>query len=350
MVLNPDYFTVDTVRWIRNRNNVGLLQCLLRQQLPLKLLVTAMLDAAFNADVPALACCFCAGLSPQFSNDSNKSCFTEAARRGSLATLEFLCHYLVCDVNNEKMPSLEAAARYGNLHMIQWFWARRKLSVHEQNLCLFTASGKDHFHVVKWLHRQGAHIGAKTVDGRSSLSSAVIVGNVPMLEWFCHQGEDLFQVKANGKGALSLAIEASRPEVARWLFGRGFQLKKGDFGYAFPNSGYRVLSMIFRMTSRIRRANLFHSSILGEKLRLLIGLGRDGDNVGLSVEEVNTSFARFNQYNGKTLEHKCLVTLTNLIGQQSGTLEAGLKAVDSLPISSDCKFNLRELVSINLEQ
>ena len=26
MVLNPDYFTVDSVRWIRNRNNVGLLQ------------------------------------------------------------------------------------------------------------------------------------------------------------------------------------------------------------------------------------------------------------------------------------------------------------------------------------
>ena len=69
----------------------------------------------------------------------------------------------------------------------------------------------------------------------------------------------------------------------------------------------------------------------------------------LSKEEADASFARFNQYNDKTLEHKCLVTLANLIGQQSDTLEAGLKAVDSLPISSDCKFNLRELVSINLE-
>ena len=348
MVLNPNYFTEDTVRWISGSNNVGLLQCLLRQQLSPELLVTAMLDAAYNADVPALACCFSAGLSPQFTNDRDKSCFTEAAHRGSLATLEFLCHYLVCDVNNEKMSALKTAASYGNLHIIQWFWERRKLSQHEQNLCLFTASTEDHFHVVKWLHRQGVHIGAKTVDGRSSLSSAVVVGNVPMLEWFCHQGEDLFQVKADGKGALSLAIEASEPEVARWLFRRGFQLTKGDLDYIFPDSRHRVLIMIFRMTSRIRRANLFHSSFLNQKLRLLIGLGCNRDNGDL-IEEANTSFARFNQYNDKTLEHKCLVTLANLIGQQSGTLKAGLKVVDSLPIPSDCKFNLQELITINLE-
>ena len=244
------------------------------------------------------------------------------------------------------MPALKTAAKYGNLHIIQWFWRRRKLSLQEQNLCLFTASTEDHFHVVKWLHRQGVHIGAKTVDGRSSLSSAVVVGNVPMLEWFCHQGEDLCQVKANGKGALSLAIEASEPEVARWLFRRGFQLTKGDLGYAYLDSRYRVLIMIFRMTSRIRRAHLFHSSFLGEKIRLLIGLGCNKEDL---IEEANTSFARFNQYNDKTLEHKCLVTLANLIGQQSGTLKAGLKVVDSLPIPSDCKFNLQELISINLE-
>ena len=36
-------------------------------------------------------------------------------------------------------------------------------------------------------------------------------------------------------------------------------------------------------------------------------------------------------------------------GQQSGTLEAVLKAVDSLPLVSVGKFNLRELVIINLE-
>ena len=44
-----------------------------------------------------------------------------------------------------------------------------------------------------------------------------------------------------------------------------------------------------------------------------------------------------------------MVTLANLIGQRSGTLEAALKAVDSLPLVSVCKFNLRELVIINLE-
>ena len=44
-----------------------------------------------------------------------------------------------------------------------------------------------------------------------------------------------------------------------------------------------------------------------------------------------------------------MTTLANFIGQQSGTLEAALKAVDSLPLSSVCKFNLRELVIINFE-
>ena len=69
-----------------------------------------------------------------------------------------------------------------------------------------------------------------------------------------------------------------------------------------------------------------------------------------SEEEADASFARFNQYNDKTLEHKCLVAVAKLIEQQSGTLKAGLRVVDSLSISAVCKYNLRELVSINLEQ
>ena len=73
-------------------------------------------------------------------------------------------------------------------------------------------------------------------------------------------------------------------------------------------------------------------------------------NESLSEAEADARFARFNQYNDKTLEHRCLVALANVIQQQSGTVEAGLKVVDSLPISPVCKFNLRELVNINLEQ
>ena len=107
--------------------------------------------------------------------------------------------------------------------------------------------------------------------------------------------------------------------------------------------------MIFKMTSKIARANFFHSCNVDEKLKLLDLLQLDGD--GPSEEEADACFARFNQYNDKTLEHKCIVVLANLIGQQSGALEASLKAVDSLPISSDGKFNLREeLVSINLKK
>ena len=68
-----------------------------------------------------------------------------------------------------------------------------------------------------------------------------------------------------------------------------------------------------------------------------------------SEEEADASFARLNQYSDKTLEHKCLATLVNLIAQQVDTLKEGLKVVDSLPLSSVCKFNLQELLIIKLE-
>ena len=103
------------------------------------------------------------------------------------------------------------------------------------------------------------------------------------------------------------------------------------------------------MMSRIGRAKLFHSSSPNDKSRLIRTLQLDRRNWD-PYEDVDVTFARFNQYNDKTLEHKCLVTLANLIEQQSSTLEAGLQAVDSLTVSSDCKSNLRELVSIILEQ
>ena len=352
MVLDPVHLEQNTIRLISNRNNLGLLHCLLRQQLPPELLATAMLDAAYRGDVPVLTCCFRAGISPQFTDARGESCFTAAALRGSLAVFEFLCNYSGddVDVNNARKSSLGTAAEFGNLHIIQWFWARRGLSIPEQNRCLLRASRNNNFHVVKWLHRQGANIAAEDEHGYSSLSSAVCIGNTPVLEWFCQQGEDFHQVKQNGKGALSLAIEASQPQVARWLFRRGFQLIKEDIRYAFPNSGDRVFSMIFKMTSGVRRATLFHSCRLSDKLRILTGLGRLRNNENLSEEEADANFARFNQYNDKTLEHKCLVAVAKLIDPQSGTLKAGLKVVDSLSIVAACKYNLRELVSINLEQ
>ena len=66
-----------------------------------------------------------------------------------------------------------------------------------------------------------------------------------------------------------------------------------------------------------------------------------------SEAEVDARFARFNGCNDETLEHKCLIALTKVIKQRSGTFEAGLKAIDSLPISSGCKFDLRELFCIS---
>ena len=192
-------------------------------------------------------------------------------------------------------------------------------------------------------------VGAKTVDGHCSLSYAVCTGNTTMVEWFCQQGEDLHQVQVNGKGALSLAIGSCKPQVARWLLHRGCRLTRRDVNYTYYRCEKQVLGMIFKMTSKIARANFFHSCNVDEKLKLLDLLQLDGD--GPSEEEADACFARFNQYNDKTLEHKCIVVLANLIGQQSGALEASLKAVDSLPISSDGKFNLREeLVSINLKK
>ena len=349
MVLNLNYFKRHPVPWISNRNNVGLLQCLLSQQLPPELLVATMIDAARNGDMPALVCGLSAGISLQPIDDNDcESCFDAAGASGLLAMLEFLCDYRGdYDVDDTKESALLAAAHHGNLHIIQWFLAHSGLSRDEKSSCLIAASISDQFHVVKWLYRQGADIGAKDDEDDSPVSIAVCSGNIPMLEWCCQQGEDLHQVEVNGEGALSLAIHAREPQVALWLLHRGCRLIKQDIRYAFSSPGESVLGMIFKMTSRIRRASLFHSFNLNRKLWLLEALQFDTKDP--SEAEADARFARFNQYDDKTLEHKCMVTLANLIRQQSGTLEAALKAVDSLPLTSVCKFNLRELVIINLE-
>ena len=351
MVLNRDYFRGKTVHWISNRDNVGLLQTLLRQQLPLQLFREAMFDAASYGDIPALNCCLSAGISLRPADDDyENSCFIAAVASGSLAMLEFLCHYSGdYDVYQVRKCSLLAAARCGNLQIIQWFCRRSRLSRYEKDGCLYAASANDQFHVVKWLYKQGADIGAKNDWGESSLSTVVSGGNIPMLEWFCQQGGDLHQIKKNGKGALSLAIHSREPQTAIWLFRRGFRLSSRDIKYSFSRPRKSVLGMIFKMTSGIRRANLFRSLNLNHKLRLLEALQLYSGSEELSTEEADASFARFNQYSDKTLEHKCLVTLAKLIGQQAGTLEAGLKAVDSVPVSPTCKPNLRELVIISLE-
>ena len=351
MVLNPNFFRLRRIAWTNTSDKVGLLRCLLRQQFPASFFSNAMVVAAREGDVSALACCLSAGVGLESDHGSYDSYCHEAACSGSLATLEYLCYSAGnYNVDMAKKVCLSAAARCGNLHIIQWFWVRSRLSTDEQHACLLVASGNDHFHVVKWLHGQGVNIGAKTVSGFCGLSAALCHGNTPILEWFCRQGEDLHQVKENDEDALSLAIHSCQPLVARWLFRRGFRLKERDIKYAFFDIEVSVLCMIFKMTSGIRRANFFHSLRRHHKLWLLHVLQLDSDCGNLSEKEADACFARFNRYNDKTLEHKCLVALATCIGQQSDTLEAGLKVVDSLPIIPECKFNLRELVSINLKK
>ena len=353
MVLNLDYFKEHPLRLISNRNNVGLLQFFLRQQFSPQFFLTATQDAARNADVPALACCLSAGVS------RDDSCFCAAADGGSLAALEFLCHGSEGDVAKARRTFLESAAQSGNLHIIQWFWRRSGLSKDEKNCCLFAAANNAHFHVVKWLHRHGADIVVKNEWGYDSIVSLMRDGNIPMLEWFCQRGVDLHQVEKDGKGALSLAIEAFEPHVAMWLFHRGLRLTKKDIEHAFSSHRKLVLVTIFKMTSRIRRANLFHTLNLKHKLWLLDALQLykgskdqrmiDSNSEDLSEEEANVSFVRFNQYNDKTLQHKSLVVLSSFIGEQFSTLEQRFNTVDHLPIPIICKDNLRELIGINLE-
>ena len=351
MMLDFDYFTVDTVPWDSNRNNVGLLHCILPQPLPIEFHVTYMLNAARNGDVAVLACYLSAGMSLKKHGYNENSCFDAAAAGGSLATLEYLCHCSGYDYKTDsaKKSSLLSAAQCGNLHIIQWFWRRSGLSEDEKSCCLLAASTSDHVHVVKWLYSQGADIGAKNDLGYSSLSAAVRCGNLPMLEWFYQQGGDIYQIAVNGKGALSLAIDACQPQVAIWLFQRGCHLTRRDISRPYAHPRRLLASMIFKMTSKIRRASLFHSSSLDQKLWILRELQLRGEDENPSEEEADARFARFNQYDDNTLEHKCLLAVANVIEQRSGTLKAGLKAIDNLLISSDCKFSLRELLGTDLE-
>ena len=339
-----------TVHWLSNRDNVGLLHCLLRQQFPHKFLGVAMLGAASNGDIPALARHLSAGMSLQPNDDYfHKSCFDQAAAGGSLATLEYLCDYSGgdYDVDEAKKSFLVIAARRGNLHIIQWFWQRSGLSQDEKNDCLIAASGKGHFHAVKWLCRQGADIEAKNDQGYSALSNAVRCGNLLMLEWFCQRGGDIYQIHVEGRSALSLAIDYDQVHAALWLFQRGCRLKKSDIDNDYSNREELILGMIFKMTSKTARATLFHASCLDQKRWILRGLELYGEYDYPSEEEADASFARFNQYNDKTLKHKCLLAVAMVI-ERSGTLKARLDAVDNLPVSSVSKSNLRELVGINL--
>ena len=170
-----------------------------------------------------------------------------------------------------------------------------------------------------------------------------------MVEWLCQQGEDLHQFEKNGRSALSIAIEQCSPQLAIHLFHHGCHLITRDIDITYHHHSELLLGMIFKMTSQIRRAHLFHSSSLIQKLRLLDLLQLNRHKVTLSEEEADASFARLNQYSSKTLEHKSLVALVNFIAQQVDTLKEGLKVVDSLPLSPVCKFNLRELVIIKFE-
>ena len=352
MVLNPDDFKLYPLPWCSDTSRVTLLQCLLRQQFPPGFFNTFLIEACGEGDVLLLTCCFSAGIVP--TDEAYGKCFVAAAAGGSLTTLEYLCRSLDRHhVDNAKKFSLPAAARSGNLHIIQWLWPRTRMSIEEQHNCLFSASASGQLHVIKWLHGQGTNIGAKTDWGYCSLSAAVRNGNTPVLEWLCQQGEDIYQVKVYGEDALLLAIKACEPQVAIWLFHRGFRLTKRDIDNVFlPHMlplRLPVVSVILKMTPKIRRANLFRCASLSQKLWVLDLLQLDSGNKVLSEKEVDASFARFNQYNDQTLEHHCLVALAKVIGQQADTLEAGLKAVDSLPISFNCKCDLRELVAINLE-
>ena len=349
MVLNLDYATLCNLPWSSNTGRVRLLQRLLRHRLPSGFLNTFLRQACRKGDMLALTCCFSAGIVP--SDGVCRNCFVQAAAGGSLAILEYLCrswdnkHF-----DKAKKFSLPAAVQSGNLHVIQWLWARSRISIDEQHNCLFSASANGQLHVIKWLHGQGSNIGAKTEWGYCSLSAAVCNGNTPILEWLCRQGEDISQVELDGKSPLLLAIQDYRPQVAIWLFHRGFRLTKRDIDDAFPIFGSSVMGMILKMTPKIHRANLFRCASLSQKLWFLDLLQLDSGNNALSEKEADDCFARFNQYNDQTLEHRCLVALANIIGQQVGTLEAGFKAVDSLPISLHCKRDLRELVIINFEQ
>ena len=355
MVLNPDYFRATrngNLRWTGDRNNVALLQCLLRQRLPLKLLATATLDAVREGNVPALAYCLYAGVGRgQKSIYFRKNCFIQVATGGSVAALEYLYHHSGDNWGDDgvKGSSLKIAAWFGNLHIIQWFCLRYGLTTDEQQRCLKAASRNDQLHVIKWLHSQGANIGVETVWCDSSLYTALNSGNTHVVEWLCQQGEDLHQFEKNGRSALSIAIEQCSPQLAIHLFHHGCHLITRDIDITYHHHSELLLGMIFKMTSQIRRAHLFHSSSLIQKLRLLDLLQLNRHKVTLSEEEADASFARLNQYSSKTLEHKSLVALVNFIAQQVDTLKEGLKVVDSLPLSPVCKFNLRELVIIKFE-
>ena len=356
MVLSRDLIAMYQMEYqtsrTSNRSNAELLQYLLRQQISPRRLLLAIFDAAGHGDLPAITCCLFPGNSLKPSDTYLiKNCFIAAAAVGSLTTIEFLCHYPGSDhdIKPIKKTVLESAAHNGNLHIIQWFWLRGGLSQDEKNGCLLAGSFHGHVHIVKWLYGQGADIWAKSEQGLHSLArGALFRGDLPLLEWFYRQGGDVCH-EFKSKSALSKAIGFGQAQVTLWLFQRGFFLTKGDLDHIPSHPVAQILGMVFKMTSNIRRFILFHSADPNQKVSLLRALQLCRDDENPSEGEADASFARFNQYSDKTLKHECLFAVASIIRQRSGALEAGLKAVDNLPITSDCKFDLRELLPISFK-
>ena len=356
MVLSRDLIAMYQMEYqtsrTSNRSNAELLQYLLRQQISPRRLLLAIFDAAGHGDLPAITCCLFPGNSLKPSDTYLiKNCFIAAAAVGSLTTIEFLCHYPGSDhdIKPIKKTVLESAAHNGNLHIIQWFWLRGGLSQDEKNGCLLAGSFHGHVHIVKWLYGQGADIWAKSEQGLHSLArGALFRGDLPLLEWFYRQGGDVCH-EFKSKSALSKAIGFGQAQVTLWLFQRGFFLTKGDLDHIPSHPVAQILGMVFKMTSKIRRFILFHSADPNQKVSLLRALQLCRDDENPSEGEADASFARFNQYSDKTLKHECLFAVASIIRQRSGALEAGLKAVDNLPITSDCKFDLRELLPISFK-
>lgn len=251
---------------------------------------------------------------------------------------------------------LQAAAICGHLHVIQWLQEQGLdlFAIHpigdDHFGALFGAAYNGHFHVVKWFHKQGFDLHHVRPDGSSVLTAAIGAGHRPMISWLCQQGLDIHRVNIRGRGALSQAIFNDHLSVAKWLLRIGVHLTKEDINVAMGNvRAYspvrkKICTILFKMTSTIRRADLLQSLSSNQKRWLLQVLKlRCQDDA--SEAQIDQAFARFNQYDDQNkLVHKCLLAVAGTIRTHHPSSVAASNYVKTMQIPGTLKSELKEVL------
>ena len=284
---------------------------------------------------------------------SLERCFKIAGDRGDLTALRWLCQQVakvLCgtDVAGLIEACLSAAALAGKLHIIEWLQGEYQLPHDpDQAVKLILMDSVDKgwtLRLMKWYHRQWgitSNVNQKTM----AVYKAIRGGHLPTLQWFCQNGTDIYRVWPGGKIALSLAIEYRHTMMAQWLVrSRGMNLLAEDIPEQCSPYQKDLIAALFVMMPGINQATLFSRLLPTQKQWLLAALKLDYPE-NSTAQALEDCLRRFNQYDLRSLRHRCLESIVTNMDDSYPNLDAALKHSGSLPIPKRLATDLQRLLT-----